>query len=62
MKFQSVRNDTPIANGLDGIRGVLLATGDLSRVISLPTIFSYVEQGGTAVLLTRLQQKSDMPI
>lgn len=61
MKFQSVRNDTPIANGLNGIRGVLLVTGDLSRVVSLPTIFSYVEQGGTAVLLTRLQQNSDMP-
>ena len=62
MKFQSVRNDTPIANGLDGIRGVLLATGDLSRVVSLPTIFSYVEQGGTAILLTRLQQNPDIPI
>lgn len=62
MKFQSVRNDTAAAIDTDSFRGVILATGDLAHVVSLPAVFSYVEQGGTAVLLTRLIQNLDMPI
>lgn len=62
MKFQSVRNDTAVAIDTDSVRGVILATGDLVHVVSLPAVFSYVEQGGTAVLLTRLVQNPDMPM
>lgn len=62
MKFQSVRNDTPVTDDLTSVHGVILATGKLSRIVSLPAVFSYVEQGGTAVLLTRLIQDPDMPI
>mgnify|MGYP002522000882 FL=1 len=62
MKFQSVRNDAAVAIDTDSVRGVILATGDLVHVVSLPAVFSYVEQGGTAVLLTRLVQNPDMPM
>lgn len=39
------------------IRGIILSTGELEKIVSLPAVFSYVEQGGTAVVLTRLSQK-----
>ena len=38
-------------------RGVILATGRLGAVASMPNVLSYVEQGGTAVLLAHLDPR-----
>lgn len=62
MKFQSIRYDSPVTIDGSAIRGVVLATGALGRIVSLPAVFSYVENGGTAVILTRLIQSPDSPI
>lgn len=62
MRFQSIRHDQPITMNMSTIRGIILSTGELEKIVSLPAVFSYVEQGGTAVVLTRLSQSPDKPI
>ena len=62
MNFQSIRMDEAVSVDPASVRGVLVATGRLDRVVPLDAVFSYVEGGGTAVFLTRLLADPSAPL
>lgn len=62
MKSIAQRDDAPLTTDLTRIRGVILTSGRLGRVASLPAILSYVENGGTAVILSRLLSDAEKTI